>query len=921
ITPSCGDWDIRIHEAGGKDPGIADVMLLDDPSGFYARPPRVSTNCRLVSANGTNDPTSPPFVVGDTSLELHVQVSDPSKNAYAAIYVVDVSGNDTVIQLTYIAPNVSLTTNVVTFPDTLVGTNECTSNFVVHVGSTGNFSSIQMPPAVLKSTDASDNFTVTTNPALPANLKPGDSVVFTVCYTPPDSNMHVDSLQLVAGCVDTTVIVKGRGRTPIIYAHDWDFGNVTVGNTACKDIPVQNVGNWPLILDKNYFLHLNPDYTFNGTVPDTILPGKQQLLNFCFHPSAKGPSDSRMDWGTNLPGIYAHQRKDTTQLLGYGIAPGLSWDPHNQPFNVECTDTEIVRVHLVNISTGTQGASVSITDLHVIGDPSEFSILRTEQSPNTVPWQLPKGDSQWVDLQFAPNLNNGFGNRNAAIVANGKDNADNPYTDTLNCVAFIRQATVAINPQSYNFGDQTPGTQLTQAFTITNSGDTAFIFAGLNLTGPDFTILSGPKIGDTIHVGMTDTIVVQFTASSGGFSTGIMSAVGDHATCSFSFDTLRGSSSIVRVAENAPNYPTTFICHNDTSSIMASNTGTLPATLDSVVIVDSSAFPLASSQFSFYANGSQTIVTNMPLSPLDSTAFPVRYTPSSQGSVAAVAVFYWHAISKGKDTIFQDRQPITGIGYLASNHLSILNPTAPSPLTPYTAVTANQVSLPIQLKQPFDATAQVYGMLFTIRYYDDGFIYEAPVIPQAGFQVVNTPKPIPDPANNNYELLTIQLKSNSPIVDSGVVATVNLEYVVAKDSISPIQIKDLSFLDTNGAQACWVAEAADSTGFYGTNVCGDATLRQYLHGGMPAFSIGEVVPNPMTESANVDFFVAQDGVPMTMQVFNALGQPVQTLMSNEPHAKGGYRVSIDASQLPSGLYTIFLSSPNYGISKQVLVTK
>ncbi len=73
--------------------------------------------------------------------------------------------------------------------------------------------------------------------------------------------------------------------------------------------------------------------------------------------------------------------------------------------------------------------------------------------------------------------------------------------------------------------------------------------------------------------------------------------------------------------------------------------------------------------------------------------------------------------------------------------------------------------------------------------------------------------------------------------------------------------------------------------------------------------------------ANVDFFVSQDGVPMTMQVFNALGQPVQTVMQSEPHAKGGYRVSIDASQLPSGLYTIFLSSPGYGISKQVLVTK
>jgi len=925
ITPSCGDWHIHLFEPNlsGND-GIADVLLLDDPDGFYSHPPRVSVNARM----NPSKPTNPPFVVGDESLDFDIQVGDPTKPADAFVYAVDRSGNDTVIELQYTPPQVALSNAIVNFPDSMVGTNQC-SNFTLHIGSTGSAPTLTLqPPALydLKTNlpDMSGKFTFTSNPTLPAALKAGDSVVFTVCFASTDTLVYKDSVVLSAGsCLDTALHVYGHEVTPIIWAQDHDFGNVPVGDTQCFDIYVKNLGDADLILTEDWVLHLNPDYTFKGSVPDTIRPGaKDDTLHFCFHPNSTGSSNSQMDWGTNLNALYAGDIKDTSILLGYGIEPGMNWDRRNQPFAVECQDSQIVRVNLLNTSSGSTGADITVNDVELAGpNASEFTILGygTGYAP---PWQLTKGSSVWVDLRFNPSLANGYANRNVQLVANGVEVNDvtRKYSDTINCVGVVRHAIVTVSPLSYNFGEQSPGTQLTQTFFITNTGDTAFVYTGLNLAGTDFTILSGPAIGSSLQPGATDSIVIQYTAKlGGGLSNATVAIGGDHPFCNTLACSVMGTSEVVTVAESGANYPITYICHNDTASISATNAGTVGVILDSVQIIDSNGVVPASSQFAFFATDTQTIVPMQNLVAGQTVTFPVRYTPSIDDTVVAEAVFYWLDTSKGQRRYFQEVKPINAIGYNTGNAVTLQNPTVASNNS-YTAVTANVVSIPVQLKRPFDPIAQVYGVQFTLRYLRDAFQYQS-VMPVSGINLVNNPQRTMDPADNKYELLTIQLGSNSPMVDSGVMATVNWQYVVAKDSISPFDVQDVMFLDHTGSQACWVANGELPTTFYGTNLCGDATLREYLKGGMPAFSIHDIIPNPFKQSTHVYFTVAQDGVPVTMQVYNALGEPVQTLMKDEPQVKGNHEVEIDAMQLPSGLYTVFISTPGFGISKQVVVTK
>ncbi|HET6399816.1 MAG TPA: choice-of-anchor D domain-containing protein [Candidatus Kapabacteria bacterium] len=942
ITPSCGAWHVHISEpeVTGND-GLADVIFLEDPDGFFVKPARVSTNCRTSPQPPL---TALPFEVGDSSLDFDVQVDDPTQPADAYVYVVDRDGNDTVLHLHYIPTAFATSQDTIAFPVTQVGDTQV-STFTFHVVSTGNYPSIYVPTAVLEHLDKNANdFTITSNPTLPATLIAGDSVVFTVTFTSIDTNRHFDKLDLVTGCLNDTVPLMGQQATPIILAGNWDFGNVPVGDTVCKEITVENIGAWNLILDSSYHYALNlpTDYTFEGPIPDTIMPGgitTEKTLRFCFHPSTTGSSGTVVNWETNLNGLYQHDKKDSTVLLGYGSTPGMGWDRYTDTLTVECESYDTVRRYLINTSSGTNGGNISVKELMVIGpDSSDVTILDYGERygganafSSFAPFQLTEDSSEFVDLQFKPTLANGFADRYANVVANGVNisDANTTYTDTIKCVGIVRHAIVTVNPPTYDFGAQAPGSQLTHTFTITNTGDTAFVYTGFNLTGSDFAILSEPAVGSSLEPGQTDTIVLQYTAKqNGGRSAVTINIGGDHSYCNTETILSTGLSEGVAVAETPVNYPITYICHNDSLSLTATNEGTggsAAVLLDSVQIVDYQQGTPVANQFAFTSNNSQLITwpNGLVVDSAQTVPFPVRFTPAYSIMDSVQAIFYWEDTSRGQTRFFQDTRKISGIGYQTVDTISLSKPAAAASNT-YTAVTANEVSMPVQLVLPFDTIAQVYGMEFTIRYYRDAFVFLGAnsVQPRSDLQVVSADTS-DDATNTNYQLLTIHLKSNTgaPIINSGTVATVNLQYVIGKDSISPFDVKDVMFLDQNQSSVCWVSNGSVPTSFYGQNLCGDATLRMYLHGGMPAFSIQDIVPNPIAQTASIHYTVAQDGVPVTMQVFNALGQPVATLIKNEPQAKGSYQATLDASMFPSGLYTIYVSTPGFGISKQVVVTK
>jgi len=86
------------------------------------------------------------------------------------------------------------------------------------------------------------------------------------------------------------------------------------------------------------------------------------------------------------------------------------------------------------------------------------------------------------------------------------------------------------------------------------------------------------------------------------------------------------------------------------------------------------------------------------------------------------------------------------------------------------------------------------------------------------------------------------------------------------------------------------------------------------------FSLKQNYPNPFNPVTVIEFDIAQDNVRVNLSVFNILGQEVEALIDRNL-SMGNYRVSFDASNLPSGIYFYTLRTQEISITKKMMVLK
>lgn len=85
------------------------------------------------------------------------------------------------------------------------------------------------------------------------------------------------------------------------------------------------------------------------------------------------------------------------------------------------------------------------------------------------------------------------------------------------------------------------------------------------------------------------------------------------------------------------------------------------------------------------------------------------------------------------------------------------------------------------------------------------------------------------------------------------------------------------------------------------------------------YSLNQNYPNPFNPSTTITYSIQNEGMTK-LTIYNLLGQAVKTLI-NEVQPAGSYKVSFDASSLPSGVYFYSLSSGNFQSVKKMLLIK
>ena len=98
------------------------------------------------------------------------------------------------------------------------------------------------------------------------------------------------------------------------------------------------------------------------------------------------------------------------------------------------------------------------------------------------------------------------------------------------------------------------------------------------------------------------------------------------------------------------------------------------------------------------------------------------------------------------------------------------------------------------------------------------------------------------------------------------------------------------------------------------------TSVEEIPGELPAgYGLSQNYPNPFNPATTIEFSMAEAGF-VSVRIYDLLGQEVKTLV-NEQKAPGSYRVTFDATDLPSGTYFYTLRAGGFAQTKKMILMK
>ncbi|MEX0610436.1 MAG: T9SS type A sorting domain-containing protein [Balneolaceae bacterium] len=87
-----------------------------------------------------------------------------------------------------------------------------------------------------------------------------------------------------------------------------------------------------------------------------------------------------------------------------------------------------------------------------------------------------------------------------------------------------------------------------------------------------------------------------------------------------------------------------------------------------------------------------------------------------------------------------------------------------------------------------------------------------------------------------------------------------------------------------------------------------------------SIQLGANYPNPFNPQTTITYELAK-ATPVTLQVFNSLGQKVKTLLNNQVVSEGINKVVFDASDFPSGIYFYTLQTAEATFTRPMTLVK
>ncbi|HET6510565.1 MAG TPA: hypothetical protein VFH43_00120, partial [Candidatus Kapabacteria bacterium] len=764
IKENCSSWDVKISDSRPNDQGLADVFMLKDPNAQLWQPGLVTVNMRMTPDPLILKPT-------DTVANIQIVVEDPFKDATGYLYVVDRAGNDTVYTFTYKAPSFTKSLDEIAFGALDIGSEKCSTIVFTNTAKPGGIPVvIEKIDLLFKNQDIRIN---SISRPLPATLNGGESISVNVCYKADDALvLHLDSLLLKTDCFLGSIPLEGSGKAPSIFAHDHDFGTVSLGGEPkCADIKVENVGSAPFTLTRDWILHNTTEFQFADfdKLPLVIEPGAFVMLKFCYDPKVVSDLDSTwQDWGSDMPAEFKDRKKAWSSLKGRAVFPEVVWTEDIHFFDVECAASDTERVYLTNILTSNE----QLQDIEIYGtDADEFKVWRLQNG-----WTLPLNPEEpiapdeliWVDIIYTPDLSKGYRSRLAymrAVTKTGKD-------DTMVVSANISYADLTSSVPSVDFGTEVGGGKLKQTVRFTNPGTADLVVKTVSVSNPAFRVLSGIAPGDTIYKdgGFTD-VELEGTAPDVGVTTGELLINGLTACPPTVITPLTINGFQPSALSTGFDAPTTFVCRNNSQEITFTNTGGVAIKLETVEIIDATGSAY-SDQFHF-TDGSRVLTLNKDIAASSTETMPVIFEPTSvipMGS-QATARFTWSHTFGGSTKRNVTQSLITGSSQVLTNVLSVEKDDK----TVYTADPMERFSIDVKMLQDIIPQGDIRKVRFGMAFRQDLFRFETF---DAGIGLNSSPTSI----TGSSDLMdTVWVEVSGDITSQDILGTMQFQLLVSRD--------------------------------------------------------------------------------------------------------------------------------------------
>lgn len=310
-----------------------------------------------------------------------------------------------------------------------------------------------------------------------------------------------------------TVPPPGSGNTAM-------FDSVKIGDSACQQIMLKNVGSDTLQIIKQLVTYGDYDFTFHPlTGADTmILPGDSVFATVCFKPLRNGTRLATLRFFTNIPPTYEKPPVDTgefdIQVTGIGVPFGQlglfgSLNDTAVVGNTKCLSDTLVNTGQTNLT---------VNSITFAPKTANFTISGT-----TTPVTMAASGQLFVSLCFTPKAR---GTEYDTLFIAGTSDSK-PVIDTIILTGVgVVECVSADSIITFGTAGLTPVDSVTTScITVTNCGDVATTYTATLPSGTGYTLVP-PLTSAAVPAGGSAQFCVTFQPASIGAALGTVVITG-----------------------------------------------------------------------------------------------------------------------------------------------------------------------------------------------------------------------------------------------------------------------------------------------------------------------------------------------------------------------------------------------------------